>query len=422
MLPELLNLLTLCIMHVSETLSRTGFAALSELVNKTGSQFDEKTWDSIVKAHQDLFQRNTPFRISSVSSNDDVTPTSRTSFDAGTGEIDKRVSPSVRSIVVPDTESEQTQANGHAEHATKNTVAITVNHVDDDSNQYSDDGDGDDDENDPHLEEADRGVGVNQNGDLEGEFDRVRSKCLVQVRSSPRFFSGSTVGNTGSNLKLFIYIYSFIYLTFQLELVKCVGDLSLQYHTILPPQQHTALLHLLHTSYSYASTFNKDIKFRIALQRAGLLKNLPNQLPSLLKQEVVALSTYIRVCHAIFLHTPRSQLTEMVEGRLMEISLHVLASYIAKESHVTSIPTTDRDIVRAEQHRELIAWNEIVIDIIRIFSTLNVQDSAKHLPQFLESFLSLTVCDSRDVREALRDLLLKQCHSGRLVVADSKMC
>jgi len=114
--------------------------------------------------------------------------------------------------------------------------------------------------NDEPRSPKSKGVSVNESGILLGEFDSVRCKCFVQ-----------------------------------LELVKVVGDISSQFHSSLPPPLLESFFDLLHASYAYASAFNKDIAFRVALQRAGLLKSMPSQLPSLLKQEIMALSALIRL-------------------------------------------------------------------------------------------------------------------------------
>ena len=202
----------------------------------------------------------------------------------------------------------------------------------------------------------------------------------------------------------------------QYELLKCVGDACTQYHPSLSTPHLGALLDLLLASYEYAATFNKDIALRIALQKAGLLRNLPNQLPSLLRQEVKALSTYLRVCFTVFMHNPVNAYAKNVESRFLEMAVGVLNAYISKEETVASIPMTDRDIVRTEQHRELLAWNEIVAEIIQMLDAMPVDLVTRNLPRFLERLVALMVCDSRAVREVVRDFLLKQVKENRIAV------
>eukprot|EP00299_Pterocystis_sp_00344_P016554 c8301_g1_i1.p1 GENE.c8301_g1_i1~~c8301_g1_i1.p1 ORF type:complete len:1096 (-),score=306.27 c8301_g1_i1:2128-5163(-) len=350
MLPELLNLLMLCIMQVSEHLSKTGFGCLSELVSKTGSNFSDSMWLLFVNTTKDLFDRNTPFRLTQAA------PTQDSPAAEGAETKTKERSRSGSGII----------ENGSPSKVVAQDVERAAQSSDVDSVHEDQHHDG--------------SVGVNQHGDLEGQFDRVRSKCLVQF-----------------------------------ELIKCIGDVCQQFHQTLPTHHLTVLLDLIQSSYNYASAFNKDIALRIALQKAGLLRNLPNQLPSLLRQEAKALATYVRVCFTVYMQNPESGFAPTLEWRFVSMVHHVLAAYIEKESNVASIPTTDRDIVRAEQHRELMAWNEIVIDILHMLDSLPRPVLGRHLPSFLEPFIHLMACESRDVREVLRDFLLKQTKAGRIV-------
>jgi len=100
----------------------------------------------------------------------------------------------------------------------------------------------------------------------------------------------------------------------------------------------------------------------------------------------------------------------MAQQRLIAIAKHVLGTYSVKEAHVASIiPTTDRDIVRAEQYRELVAWNEIVVDVIGVIDTLDEAAMAQHLAEFLPGLFGLISCESVEVREHLRDFMLRRC-------------
>eukprot|EP00300_Choanocystis_sp_HF-7_P005605 c14174_g1_i2.p1 GENE.c14174_g1_i2~~c14174_g1_i2.p1 ORF type:complete len:313 (+),score=56.03 c14174_g1_i2:102-941(+) len=214
------------------------------------------------------------------------------------------------------------------------------------------------------------GVGVNSQGDMEGDFGRVRCKCLVQ-----------------------------------LSLVPCVADVVSKFYSALPQACSLSLLQILQNSFLYAHSFNKDIAFRIALTRAGALKHLPNELPSLLKLEVSALLACLRVGYLVGLSPNDAQ--QHAWSMFVDVSKLVLMEYAAKDEHVSSIPVGDRDLVCTEQSRELAQWTKAVIYVLESFGNLPTAQLIAHLPDLLPHLITLITCSDISLRVSLRSFLTK---------------
>ncbi|KAJ3333063.1 Brefeldin A-inhibited guanine nucleotide-exchange protein 2 [Blyttiomyces sp. JEL0837] len=66
--------------------------------------------------------------------------------------------------------------------------------------------------------------------------------------------------------------------------------------TIMPSRSRERILQLVYDSYAIARAFNADYDLRQAIWRKGLVQQMPN----LVKQETVALSTHIRILFALY--------------------------------------------------------------------------------------------------------------------------
>jgi brefeldin A-inhibited guanine nucleotide-exchange protein len=135
--------------------------------------------------------------------------------------------------------------------------------------------------------------------------------------------------------------------------------------TILPIDIRYRILDLLYDSYSIARAFNENYNLRQAIFRKGLVQNMPN----LVRQETISLSSYIQILFAIYrlegdpddaaslgLLTRTEQEMELMRqgvNMLIRNTLDVIERFV--------VLTVD------QQHngREISLWSPVVIMIFR---------------------------------------------------------
>eukprot|EP00301_Raphidiophrys_heterophryoidea_P007204 c12820_g2_i2.p1 GENE.c12820_g2_i2~~c12820_g2_i2.p1 ORF type:complete len:2623 (+),score=547.95 c12820_g2_i2:972-8840(+) len=352
LLPEFLNLLTKCVLLVSETLSRMAFACLSEIISHNGHQLGDDLWTRVCEWCSVLFEKNLPFEIQRPAVSRMLSTDSRHHHSLSASE-----SPSPQYAHPSSSSPHSPNVHPPPLLLAKPIVFVFPQAVPRSPKRSTT-------TNDAQAIAA-----------IEAEFDRVRCKCLIQ-----------------------------------LEIVQVAADICIHFSPELSSSQLTQLLDFLQHSFEYAHAFNANVEYRIAMQRAGLLKNFPSQLPSLLKQEVNALSICIQTCQQLCVNHPDHPFAATAETRLISLCESTMLTFIEKEALV-ALPlapqSVDHDIVTAEKHRELVAWIPIVLMIIRMFDEFDGPRLVAHLPRFVRLFFALVACESRELREELRTFLLK---------------
>ena len=187
--------------------------------------------------------------------------------------------------------------------------------------------------------------------------------------------------------------------------------------TLIPQPYQARWLACIHGSYCVARAFNADYELRHAIWRRGLVQQMPN----LVKQETVAISTYIRLMFVVYRSKgdsidPVTNIDEIAE-RIASESCDVLERFVA---FLADQPRNARDIN---------LWSPVIVMMLRELLAMeswwpssrhnggmgSVEAQHKclalrrHLPRFFRLSVRVMVVDRAEVRQTLLEFLEKVC-------------
>lgn len=350
MLDRFLELLALCICQENDTIARIGSNCLQQLILQNVRKFTQEHWSKIVGAFCELFERTTAYQLFSA-----TTINSTASLAPVTNGLDfgAPLSPGEATDAVEDTKSLKlngTEAHGEWDEDRPSTAASTVP------------------EEDPlktptattPMEEFKPSSNLQMpppqiSAARRRFFNRIISRCVLQLLMI------ETVNELFSNDNVYAQI---------------------------PSNELLRLMSVLKKSFLFAQRFNNDKELRMRLWREGFMKQPPN----LLKQESGSAATYVAILFRMFSDTDprRSESKADVENALVPLCKSIIRSYILLEED--------------SQHRNIVAWRPVVVDVLEGFAAFPEQNFKTHVQAFYQLFIDLMA--SKELTGDLRGALL----------------
>lgn len=334
MLDRFLELLILCICQENETLARIGSNSLQQLIHENVQKFAPEHWSKIVGAFVELFTRTEATALFSaatsssyhkLSSNGLAEPKSPPASDSG--------SLSDLPLSTPPSEPEMNRAdnalgiNGIPSHTTRPTVST-----------------------DPESPTT----------------PRAPQPELEDYRPDPLESQQTPVVVTAARRRFFNQIITKCVLT--LLMIETVNELfsNDNVYTQIPSTELLRLMALLKKSYHFAKRFNNDRDLRTRLFKEGFMKQPPN----LLKQESGAASVYVNILFRMFHDTKPERVAsrQQTEDALVPLCADIVSSYV--------------DLDEETQHRNIVIWRPVVIDVLEGYTGFPEDEFDKYIPTF----------------------------------------
>ncbi|TPX34634.1 hypothetical protein SmJEL517_g02669 [Synchytrium microbalum] len=184
--------------------------------------------------------------------------------------------------------------------------------------------------------------------------------------------------------------------------------------TLIPSPFQERWLACVHGSYCLARAFNADYELRHAIWRRGLVQQMPN----LVKQETVAISTFIKLMFAVY--RARGDIIDPLTGsddiaeQIASESCDVLERFV---SFLSDQPRNARDIN---------LWSPVVVMVLKellameswwtpsssgsnsqLDGPIRCLALRRHLPRFFRLSIRVMVVDRAEVRQTLLEFLEK---------------
>ncbi|KAJ5150416.1 SEC7-like alpha orthogonal bundle [Penicillium coprophilum] len=178
----------------------------------------------------------------------------------------------------------------------------------------------------------------------------------------------------------------------QLLMIETVHELfsNENVYAQIPSVELLRLMGLLKKSYQFAKKFNEDKDLRMQLWRQGFMKQPPN----LLKQESGSASTYVHILFRMY-HDERAERQSSraeTEAALIPLCADIISSFVRLEEDT--------------QHRNIVAWRPVVVDVIDGYTNFPQDDFNKHIETFYSLGVELLSRDlNPEIRVALQSLL-----------------
>ncbi|OQD80700.1 hypothetical protein PENANT_c033G07867 [Penicillium antarcticum] len=178
----------------------------------------------------------------------------------------------------------------------------------------------------------------------------------------------------------------------QLLMIETVHELfsNENVYAKIPSGELLRLMGLLKKSYQFAKKFNEDKDLRMQLWRQGFMKQPPN----LLKQESGSASTYVHILFRMY-HDEREERQSSrpeTEAALIPLCADIIRSFVRLEEDT--------------QHRNIVAWRPVVVDVIDGYTNFPQVDFDKHIETFYPLGVELLSRDlNPEIRVALQSLL-----------------
>lgn len=347
MLDRFLELLALCICQENDTISRIGSNCLQQLILKNVTKFDGEHWAKIVGAFCELFERTTAYQLFTATSLDSSAALTIAAngfdFNGGLGAA------SAETSVV---DEKSLKINGTDDNGTISD-AESINH---------------------------------QAADEEAQANATASAQRLEEFKPSTNLQQQPVVVTAARRRFFNRIISRCVL--QLLMIETVNELFSNdtVYTHIPSNELLRLMALLKRSFQFARRFNEDKELRMKLWREGFMKQPPN----LLKQESGAAATYVSILFRMFTDNAPERLKSRpdIEAALVPLCEDIVTSYslLAEES----------------QHRNIIAWRPVVVDVLEGYATFPDDAFKGHISTFYPLAVELLQKDlSADLRGAL---------------------
>ncbi|KAG6042262.1 hypothetical protein E4U41_000006 [Claviceps citrina] len=357
MLDRFLELLALCICQENDTISRIGSNCLQQLILKNVTKFDPEHWTKIVGAFCELFERTTAYQLftaTSLGSGGSLALPSSNGFD-----FSGPLSPTSETLPV---DEKSLKIDGTDDGA---SASATVSEGEPVARQPSpkpldDDG------------EAAGGIAAGQALEEFKPSSSLQQQPVVVTAARRRFFNR---------------IISRCVL--QLLMIETVSELFSNdtVYAHIPSTELLRLMALLKRSFQFARRFNEDKDLRMRLWREGFMKQPPN----LLKQESGSAATYVSILFRMFADNAPERLGSRpdIEAALVPLCRDIIHGYTA--------------LAEESQHRNIMAWRPVVVDVLEGFATFPDDAFRSHMPDFYPLAIDLL---TKDLGPELRAALL----------------
>lgn len=345
MLDRFLELLALCICQENDTISRIGSNCLQQLILKNVTKFKPEHWAKLVGAFCELFERTTAYQLftaTAINSTASISPPPD-GLEFSTTGVPQGDTP---------VDEKSLKINGNEE-TDDDAIVVPLSHGEEDLRTPT--------ASSPHvsLEEFKPSSNLQQQPVVVTAarrrfFNRIISRCVLQLLMI------ETVNELFSNDTVYAHI---------------------------PSTELLRLMSLLKRSFQFARKFNEDKELRMRLWREGFMKQPPN----LLKQESGSAATYISILFRMFADNAPERLESRpdVEAALVPLCKDIVLGYSALEEE--------------SQHRNIVAWRPVVIDVLEGFATFPEGAFKSHIPNFYPLAVELL---SKDLTQELRTALL----------------
>ncbi len=351
MLDRFLELLALCILQENDTIARIGSNCLQQLILQNVIKFDESHWSKVVGTFTELFQRTTAYQLFSATS---INAPVSAAFSSPLDGIGFDVPFTPTSEVTP--EDTSLSINGpDTNGAPSGSEPATSPNPDEDALRSPTTASGPLEDYKPTSSLQQQPVVVT--AARRRFFNRIISRCVLQLLMI------ETVNELFSNDAVYAQI---------------------------PSAELLRLMSLLKRSFLFARLFNNDKELRMRLWREGFMKQPPN----LLKQESGSAATYIQILFRMFADASpaRAESRPEVERALLPLCRDVVAGFLALEPE--------------SQHRNILAWRPVVVDVLEGYASWPDSEFADHLPSLYPLAIELLGKDiSPDLRGALLAVL-----------------
>ncbi|CAM1511030.1 Fc.00g085430.m01.CDS01 [Cosmosporella sp. VM-42] len=343
MLDRFLELLALCICQENDTISRIGSNCLQQLILKNVTKFKPHHWTKVVGAFCELFERTTAYQLFTATA---INSTASLSPPPNGLDFSGSVSPGGDTPV----DEKSLKINGDENGLSSDAESIM-----------------------PRPGEEDLPTPTIPQTPLE-EFkpsSHLQQQPVVVTAARRRFFNR---------------IISRCVL--QLLMIETVNELFSNdtVYTHIPSTELLRLMALLKRSFQFARKFNDDKELRMRLWREGFMKQPPN----LLKQESGSAATYISILFRMFADNAPERLESRpdIEAALVPLCKDIIAGYTILEEE--------------SQHRNIVAWRPVVVDVLEGFATFPEDAFKAHIPNFYPLACELLGKDlTPDLRVAL---------------------
>ncbi|KAJ9267197.1 hypothetical protein DTO195F2_430 [Paecilomyces variotii] len=346
MLDRFLGLLTLCICQENDTIARIGSNCLQQLILQNVTKFRQEHWTKVVGAFVELFSRTTAYELFTAAASLTKPSDARKSSN---GDV-------ITNDSTPETGFD----------AASTATASNVNGTQTTQHEHED-GDV------PAVpQEGTQGTTAPRLDDYRPQLDVQLPQAVTVARR--RFFNRII-----TNCVL------------QLLMIETVHELfsNDNVYAEIPSHELLRLMSLLKKSYQFAKKFNEDKELRMQLWRQGFMKQPPN----LLKQESGSAATYVNILFRMY-HDEREERRSSraaTEAALIPLCADIIRSYVLLDEET--------------QHRNIIAWRPVVVDVIDGYTNFPQDTFSKYIETFYPLGIDLLGRDvSPDVRIALQHL------------------
>lgn len=336
MLDRFLDLLALCICQENDTLARIGSNCLQTLILSNVNKFTPEHWHQIVDSFVELFNRTEATALFSAAAASYGTPTSASANGASSNRRESSSNMNGLQLSEEHSTSSGKRPKTYRQDSSP-LVASTPN-------------------------------GIPPAGAMTNNLTSVTedtSKQLEDYRpSSP--LQNQPVVVTAARRRFFNQIITKCVL--QLLMIETVNELfsADSVYSRIPSDQLLRLMSLLKKSHHFAKKFNDDLDLRNRLFNEGFMKQPPN----LLKQESGSASVYVNILFRMYLdpRAERRDSRDQTEAALIPLCADIIRSYAALNAET--------------QHRNIVTWRPVVVDVIEGFANFPADGFQKHVGTF----------------------------------------
>jgi brefeldin A-inhibited guanine nucleotide-exchange protein len=149
-----------------------------------------------------------------------------------------------------------------------------------------------------------------------------------------------------------------------------------------------------HKSYTFARTFNQDKDLRAHIWKSGFVKQMPN----LFKQEMVALTAYLRLAFSLYrTYGDASMSAHDLVGELR----HLFVAY----NDMLGDPGKHQRELANWTVTVVMAWEEVLTVPWTKVGEVKVVGFKRHLPELFQLAVSMLSSESKEVRTVLQEFL-----------------
>ena len=361
MLDRFLDLLALCICQENDTLARIGSNCLQTLILQNVGKFNAEHWAKIVGSFVDLFNRTEATALfSAAAASYGTMPNTMNGSPAPKPDLKDADKSNDLSLAQSPVEDRHPQPFKNARRADmKQRSPSTV------------------------------GDGGEVSGPTSPLSSRPATPTLEDYRPESNLQAAPPVV-TAARRRFFNQIITKCVL--QLLMIETVNELFSNdaVYTRIPSLELLRLMNLLKKSYKFAKRFNDDLDLRNRLFQEGFMKQPPN----LLKQESGSASVYVNILFRMYHDAgeERRASRKQTEDALIPLCADIITSFAQLN------PET--------QHRNIITWRPVVVDVIEGYGSFPAEDFSRHADKFAPLATSLMSRDmGPELQRAVQTLL-----------------